>query len=158
LVARWKVDLFLFRPRRRPVSIVEDTTQRRTPCPGNQEWRRLCRRISRWPLSLLFEVLNPGYMEDAIERRRGNPALDQPAGDDWFNWAVGPNGIYFLDSSSRTNATVKCFDFATGTKISISTSDKPPGVGLALSPDSRSIFYVQNESAESSIMLVKNFR
>ena|SRR5438128_1494856 len=63
-----------------------------------------------------------------------------------------------LDSSSRTNATVKFFDFATGKKTSISTLDKPPSMGLALSPDGRSILYVQNELAESSIMLVKNFR
>ena len=53
---------------------------------------------------------------------------------------------------------MKFFDFATDKKISISTSDKPLGMGLALSPDSRSILYVQNELAESSIMLVKNFR
>jgi len=83
--------------------------------------------------------------------------LDQPPGEDWFNWAVSRNGIYFIDSNNGTNA-VKFFDFATGTKISISTSDKPLSSGLALSPDGRSILYVQGEWAESSIMLVKNFR
>ncbi len=100
----------------------------------------------------------PGIWKMPLNGGEEIHALDQPAGDDWFNWAVAPNGIYFLDSSIGTNATVKFFDFATGKKITISTSDKPPGVGLALSPDSRSILYVQDELAESSIMLVKNFR
>jgi hypothetical protein len=38
------------------------------------------------------------------------------------------------------------------------TFDKEPGWGLAVSPDEKSIVYVQNEFAESNIMLVKNFR
>ena len=103
-----------------------------------------------------FDV--PGIWKMPLQGGEETRILDQPAGDDWYNWALARNGIYFLDSSIRTNATVKFFDFATDKKISISTSDKPLGMGLALSPDSRSILYVQNELAESSIMLVKNFR
>ena len=90
--------------------------------------------------------------------RDGKWILDQPAGDDWFNWGIAQNGIYFLDSSSRTNAEVKFFDFATGEKRTIFTSDKPPSMGLAVSADGRSILYAQTQLAESSIMLVKNFR
>jgi Tol biopolymer transport system component/DNA-binding winged helix-turn-helix (wHTH) protein len=100
----------------------------------------------------------PGIWKMPLSGGEEIRVLDQPAGDDWYNWALARNGIYFLDSSIRTNATVKFFDFATGKKISISTSDKPPSPGLALSPDGRSILYVQNELAESSIMLVKNFQ
>jgi sugar lactone lactonase YvrE len=80
--------------------------------------------------------------------------LDQPAGRDWYNWALARNGIYFFDPSSG----IKFFDFATGKKISIPTADKSGSVGLAVSPDGRSILYVQDELAESSIMWVKNFR
>jgi Tol biopolymer transport system component len=86
--------------------------------------------------------------------------LNQPAGDDWWNWTLARNGIYFFDeSNSGTTAGVKFFDFATGKKISIATADRSC-LGLAVSPDGRSILYAHNKPAleESSIMLVKNFR
>jgi Tol biopolymer transport system component/DNA-binding winged helix-turn-helix (wHTH) protein len=109
--------------------------------------------------SLYYSKLDvPGIWKMPLQGGEETRILDQPAGDDWYNWALARNGIYFLDSSIRTNATVKFFDFATGKKISISTSDKPPSIGLALSPDARSILYVQGESFESTIMLVKNFQ
>ena len=57
--------------------------------------------------------------------------LDQTAGNEWYNWALTRDGIYFLDSSSRTNAVVKFFDFATGEKRTIFTSDKPPRYGIS---------------------------
>jgi hypothetical protein len=83
--------------------------------------------------------------------------LDQPAGEKWWNWALARNGIYFLDSSGRTGA-IKFLDFATGQATTISTTDRPPGNGLAITTDGRSILYHDNELAESTIMWVKNFR
>jgi WD40 repeat protein len=84
--------------------------------------------------------------------------LDQPAGDDWWDWALTPSGIYFLDSSSGTHGGVKFFDFASGKTISISNLDRPSSLGLAVSPDGKSILYALAEPEESNIMLVKNFR
>jgi Tol biopolymer transport system component/DNA-binding winged helix-turn-helix (wHTH) protein len=83
--------------------------------------------------------------------------LDQPAGESWWNWAIARNGIYFFHSSSGTESGVKFFDFATGKAISLASADKSC-LGVAVSPDGRSILYVQQEWANSSIMLVKNFR
>jgi hypothetical protein len=94
--------------------------------------------------------------------------LDRPAGEDWDNWALVQNGIYFVDLIRRTvsgeanprPAIVKFFDFATGEETSICTlaAEKPYYVfGLAVSPDRGSILYNQREY-ESSIILVKNFR
>jgi Tol biopolymer transport system component/DNA-binding winged helix-turn-helix (wHTH) protein len=94
--------------------------------------------------------------------------LDRPAGEDWWNWALVQNGIYFVDLTRRTvtgeanprPAIVKFFDFAAGEETSIVTltADKPYYVfGLAVSPDRSSILYHQREY-ESTIMLVKNFR
>jgi hypothetical protein len=40
----------------------------------------------------------------------------------------------------------------------ISTSDKQPGVGLALAADGKSILCAETELEDSNIMLVKNFR
>jgi len=94
--------------------------------------------------------------------------LDRPAGEDWWNWALGRNGIYFVDLVTRTvsgeasprPAIVKFFDFATREETSISAvpSDKPSYIfGLAVSSDQRSILYDQREY-ESSIVLVRNFQ
>jgi Tol biopolymer transport system component/DNA-binding winged helix-turn-helix (wHTH) protein len=76
----------------------------------------------------------------------------------WWDWALGRNGIYFLNINSYYQATIEFFDFATHKIIPIWTLTKPPGFGLSISADGRSILYVQNEVQQSSIMLVKNFR
>ncbi len=109
---------------------------------------------------------SPGIWKMPLNGREEIHIMDQPAGEDWWNWALVQNGIYFLDSIRRTvpwdanpqPATIKFFDFATGKVTSICTADKPYGFGLAVSPDGSSILYAQREVAESSIMLVKNFR
>ena len=54
--------------------------------------------------------------------------------------------------------TVQFFDFASSETIPIWTFEKEPGWGLAMSRDGKSIRYVQNEFAESNIMLVEKFR
>jgi Tol biopolymer transport system component len=115
---------------------------------------------------LKFE--SPGIWRMPLSGGEEIHILDRPAGEDWSNWTLVPNGIYFVDLVRRTNsgeasprpAIVKFFDFATGkeTSISVLTSDKPSYVfGLAASPDQSSILYDQREY-ESSIMLVKNFQ
>jgi len=109
---------------------------------------------------------SPGIWKMPLNGGEEIAVMDQPAGEDWWNWALVQNGIYFLDSIRRTvpwdanprPATIKFFDFATGKVTSICTADKPYGFGLAVSPDGSSILYSQREVAESGIMLVKNFR
>jgi Tol biopolymer transport system component len=84
--------------------------------------------------------------------------LDEPAGRAWFNWTMAKNGIYYLSHTANMKVAVKFFDFATNNSTTILSLDKPIGWGLALSPDYRSLLYVESEYAESNIMLVKNFR
>jgi Tol biopolymer transport system component/DNA-binding winged helix-turn-helix (wHTH) protein len=85
--------------------------------------------------------------------------LDQPAGDNWYNWALTRNGIYFLNREPL-NGEIKFFEFATGRTIPIFGLEKPASFfgGLALSPDGNSILYGQEDFSDSYIMLVKNFR
>jgi Tol biopolymer transport system component len=84
--------------------------------------------------------------------------LDQPSGNEWFNWALAGKGIYFLNHAELPPTTVNFFDFATHRTVHIATLDKPTGWGLALAPDGKSLLYVEAEFEESNIMLVKNFR
>ena len=95
----------------------------------------------------------PGVWKMPVDGGEENRVLDQPSGDLWWNWVLVKNGIYFLDDDK-----LKFFDFATGKKTSVYTSEKPLIMGLSVSPDGKSIVYPQIDVAESSIMLLKNFR
>ena len=63
----------------------------------------------------------------------------------------------FLEQRGNGGALI-FFDFATGKTTTIVTSDKQPGIGLAVSADGKSILYAEIELEDSNIMLVKNFR
>jgi Tol biopolymer transport system component len=109
---------------------------------------------------------SPGIWKKPLNGGEEIRVLDQPAGEDWWNWVLSENGIYFFDSVRRTvpwdsnprQAIVKHLDLATGIVTSIWTADKPYSFGLAISPDGRSLIYAQREVAESGIMLMNNFR
>jgi len=83
--------------------------------------------------------------------------LDQAGEKEWYNWALARNGVYFLEHREKGGA-LDFFDFATGKTTTIVTSDKQPGIGLAVSADGKSILYAEIELEDSNIMLVKNFR
>lgn len=108
----------------------------------------------------------PGIWKMPVEGGEEIRVTNQPEGEDWWNWAVVQNGIYFLDLVKRTipwdanphQAIVKFFDFAAGKEISVCSTDRSAGFGLAVSTDGKSIIYSQRNVAESSIMLVNDFR
>ena len=86
--------------------------------------------------------------------------MDQSGDRQWFSWALSPNGIYFL-GGYPLDGTIKLFDFATGKTISIFALEEPVPFfgGLALSFDRKSLLFAQlDESSDSYIMLVKNYR
>jgi serine/threonine protein kinase len=84
--------------------------------------------------------------------------LNQPSS--WFNWCLVRDGIYFLNSEGKPNGNIEFFDFATRKATPIISLEKPSPYfgGLAISPDGRSLLYVQNQFDDSNIMLVKNFQ
>ena len=76
----------------------------------------------------------------------------------WPNWALSPEGIYFLKFGKFPHAELAFFDFATGKTHVLLPLDKKLGWGLSLSADGKSIVYIQGQFAESNLMLVRNFR
>ena len=84
--------------------------------------------------------------------------LEEVRGGSWPNWALTSDGIYFLRLDKSPHATIQFLDFATHKIVPIWILEKEPGWGMAMSRDGKSILYVQDEFAESNIMLVKNFR
>ena len=79
-------------------------------------------------------------------------------GPSWPNWGVSANGIYFLKFGKFPHVAIDFFEFVTGKTVPIWAFEKRPGWGLSMSNDGKSIVYIQNDFAESNIMLVKNFR
>jgi Tol biopolymer transport system component/DNA-binding winged helix-turn-helix (wHTH) protein len=88
--------------------------------------------------------------------------LDRAGGGDWANWALARNGVYFRDAKKLKNdhyvGLLNFFDFATRKITTVSTLDQPRGMGIGLSADGKSVLFDDKGDAESSIMLVKNFR
>ena len=84
--------------------------------------------------------------------------LSDFSGHAWPNWAVTPSGVYFLEFGKSRRGAIKFLDFAAHKILPLWTLENEPGWGLSVSQDGKSIVYVQDEYAESSIMLVKNFR
>ena len=107
---------------------------------------------------LYFSKLDvPGIWKMPTQGGPETQILDQPDGSDWFNWGVTRGGIYFLDSNAKP-ATIRFLEFSSGAKFPIFIPTAPPGSGLAVSADGNQLVYSQMDLAESSIMLVKNFR
>jgi Tol biopolymer transport system component/DNA-binding winged helix-turn-helix (wHTH) protein len=101
-----------------------------------------------------YEV--PGIWKMSLPGGKETRVLDRSGGEDWSNWALTPNGIYFIASDAHNQATIEYFEFATHRIVRILSMDRPSSVGLAVAPHGRSILYVEKEFSESNIMLVKN--
>jgi Tol biopolymer transport system component len=100
-----------------------------------------------------------GIWRVAVNGGEETPVLDALAPAMWGNWALRPDGIYFLDATS--NASLQFFDFKTQRLRLISRMQKSPSVGdtgLAVSPDGRFVLASQLDSQGSVIVLGENFR
>ena len=80
------------------------------------------------------------------------------------HWALLDRGICFVNLTGKQPA-IEFFDFATRhlRTVAVLPKDAEPAGGwgfptIAVSPDGRSVLYVQAERAESHIQLVENFR
>jgi Tol biopolymer transport system component len=76
----------------------------------------------------------------------------------WPNWALSPEGIYFLKFGKFPQAELAFFDSATGKTHVVWPLEKRLGWGLSLSPNGKSLLYIQSQFDESNLMLVRNFR
>jgi hypothetical protein len=74
------------------------------------------------------------------------------------NYLVMEDGLYFIASTGYfMPAALTFFDFATGRLTPITKIDRW-FLGLAVSPDRRSILYTEIKDTGGSLMLVENFR
>jgi Tol biopolymer transport system component len=97
----------------------------------------------------IWKVPVPGGAETAVVDALP-PAM-------WGNWALRPDGIYFLDATSH--ARLQFFDFKTQFLRSVASIEKSPSVGdtgLGVSPDGRSAIYSQVDAQGSVIVVGEN--
>ena len=74
-------------------------------------------------------------------------------------WAVGKRGIYFFTPpDGQGHSDISLYKFATGQTSRILTIEREAYYRIAISPDERTILYVQYDQAGSDLMLVENFR
>jgi len=76
-----------------------------------------------------------------------------------YNYAVGAAGAYWVQPRTADGtAAVRFRDAKTGQTTEILTISKPVDLGLALSPDGRSLLFTQVDYSGQDLMLVENFR
>lgn len=90
--------------------------------------------------------------------------VDEPPGNYWGYFAVGPDGLYYLGdtgTSAKHRPGFKFFDFATRKITVMGDMEKNPyqaAPGLSVSPDGEYLLYVQLDDARTNLMLAENFR
>jgi hypothetical protein len=76
-----------------------------------------------------------------------------------LNFVVADYGLYFLAQGDAPNKTsIDFFEFATGKRRTTFNIGKQYYVGMAVSPDQKSLLYSVIDNAGSNLMLVDNFR
>ncbi len=76
-----------------------------------------------------------------------------------YNYVVTPSAVYYTTNPPPGEAAViKRIDMLTRKVRDLFTMDKPPDLGLALSPDGRYLLFTQLDYSGSDLMLVENFR
>ena len=98
-----------------------------------------------------------GVWRMPIEARDENEVLDV-GGDDWPNWALTSEGIYFFAFAKFSHPTIQFLDFASGKTHPVLTLERKPGWGLSVSNDGKSLIYTLDDFEESNLMMVENFK
>jgi Tol biopolymer transport system component len=76
-----------------------------------------------------------------------------------LNFVVADQGLYFLAQGAAPSKTsIDFFEFATGKMSTLLKVGKQYYVGMALSPDQKSLLYSVIDNAGSNLMLVDQFR
>lgn len=101
----------------------------------------------------------PGIWRTPVEGGEETLVLDSFNAENWGDWAVVDNGIYFIDSTAKNDWTLRFFDFAKQRMMPIAALGQNIfNNGLAISPDHRQILYTRVDlTGGVDIMLVENF-
>jgi hypothetical protein len=85
--------------------------------------------------------------------------LDFPPSGFWGYWAVGANGIYYVDEPAP-KARIRFRDFRTRRDSGVTVMSHAAWIGssgMSLSPDGRAIMFAQLDEFTSDLMLAEDF-
>jgi Tol biopolymer transport system component len=68
-------------------------------------------------------------------------------------YVVTPRGIYF-----ESNRTISFWDMASGRTHEVLAPSKPMGIGLAVSPDGRSLLFTQIDTQGADLYMIDGLR
>jgi hypothetical protein len=74
------------------------------------------------------------------------------------NFAATKQGIYFIHRAPDSGAAISFMSFSSGVPVDLGIIKSPVGMGLAVSPDERTILYTRFDRADSDLFLVDNFK
>ena len=76
-----------------------------------------------------------------------------------FNFAVTKDGVYYMTAPRPlAKSIIRFIDFAHNTTKDVATLDKPPELGLSVSPDGHRLLFAQFDRLDSDIMMAENFQ
>jgi Tol biopolymer transport system component/DNA-binding winged helix-turn-helix (wHTH) protein len=103
----------------------------------------------------------PGVFQVPVNGGIEVKILDEPPSGYWGYATVGPDGVYFAGDIAKKQPGFKFYDPATRKITVIGPFAKSPFEGtpaLSVSPDGRSMLFLQLDEARDSLMLAENFR
>jgi Tol biopolymer transport system component len=74
------------------------------------------------------------------------------------NFAVTKRGIYFIRRGPDSGAVISFMSFSNRLTVDLASVKSPLGMGLAVSPDEKTLLYTQFDRADSDLLLVDNFK
>lgn len=105
-----------------------------------------------------------GVWKVAVDGGPETKVTDEPPAGYWGYFSVGQDGLYYLGDTGapqKSRPGFKFYDFATHKITNMGDMEKGPyegAPGLTVSPDGRSLLYVQLDEGRNSLMLAENFR
>jgi Tol biopolymer transport system component/DNA-binding winged helix-turn-helix (wHTH) protein len=106
---------------------------------------------------------NKGIWQVPVDGGPETQIVDDPPGDYWGYFAVGPDGLYFIADTGtppKHKPGFKFFDSATRKITVMGDMEKGPyegAPGLSVSPDGKYLIYVQVDEVRNNLMMAENF-
>jgi Tol biopolymer transport system component/DNA-binding winged helix-turn-helix (wHTH) protein len=79
-----------------------------------------------------------------------------PGPNNWGNWTIGNDGIYFMDST-RDGPEIELLKSGTAKVVTVAKLERPSFCGLTVSPDNKAIVYSQRDRNQHDIRLMMGF-
>jgi hypothetical protein len=76
----------------------------------------------------------------------------------FLNFAVAPDGIFFVPRPADGAWSIRFFSFKTGATTFVAPMEGSAAMGLSVSPDGEYVLYSETDQQSTELMLVENFQ